>query len=259
MIENETILEEFYVSYEKETLKNAYQLIYGKWFHLRITIVFLMIFALALIIHSGWDLYIGIAFAILLSDSVQLFQAIRVLNQNSKKPQTHVFHYQLTSAYLNVSVLNNKEITSQYFLKASDINQLWENESLAAFSFGNGLFIIKKTSLPKDSTILRFLRNAIYEKKLTLKKDRSILSRVLVIASITSVFAALFCISRQLLPNGDMIEYMWIFFLFIPVPLTSIIYGILRNHNGYQNRKNILIGVIILILLCLYGSFTFMF
>lgn len=52
-------------------------------------------------------------------------------------------------------------------------------------------------------------------------------------------------------------EYMWIFFLFVPISLASVILGIIFLPKKYKCKKNIIAGVIMCALLCLFGQFTF--
>ena len=52
---------------------------------------------------------------------------------------------------------------------------------------------------------------------------------------------------------------MWVFFLYLPVPIASIAFGIYLKKKGYAYRKNVIVGIVMAALLCIYGSFTFIF
>ncbi|MGE5456703.1 MAG: YcxB family protein [Ignavibacteriales bacterium] len=54
-------------------------------------------------------------------------------------------------------------------------------------------------------------------------------------------------------------DNMWVMFLFLPIPILSIILGFIYRKKGVKCTKNIVGGFIIAILLITYGSFTFMF
>ena len=56
-----------------------------------------------------------------------------------------------------------------------------------------------------------------------------------------------------------MTENMWVFFLFLPVPIASIGFGFYLKKKGYKYKKNVIVGFIMATLLCVYGSFTFIF
>ena len=57
----------------------------------------------------------------------------------------------------------------------------------------------------------------------------------------------------------DMLERMWMFFLFLPIPLSSLVLGIICKLRGYKTVKNIVIGIIFSLLLFGFGSFSFLF
>ena len=54
-------------------------------------------------------------------------------------------------------------------------------------------------------------------------------------------------------------ENMWRFYLFLPIPLASLILGIIYKRKGFKSTKNIVVGIIFSALLLIYGSFTFIF
>lgn len=49
---------------------------------------------------------------------------------------------------------------------------------------------------------------------------------------------------------------MWIFYLFLPIPTASIIFGFYQNKKGIRNVRNIVVGLILAVILAVYGSFT---
>lgn len=59
--------------------------------------------------------------------------------------------------------------------------------------------------------------------------------------------------------NSAMTENMWRFFLVLPIPLASLILGIIYKRKGFKTTKNIVAGIIFTLLLSIYGSFTFIF
>jgi hypothetical protein len=85
------------------------------------------------------------------------------------------------------------------------------------------------------------------------------------------VLLALFVLTFFCLPAGLALEAQnftfstettanaWMFFLFLPIPLASLILGIIYKRKGLKTTKNIVAGVIFIILLCAYGAFTSLF
>ena len=84
-------------------------------------------------------------------------------------------------------------------------------------------------------------------------------SMVLFVASLLSIFGGLILTNIVSNINGLFVENMWAFFLFTPVPVASIVFGFALKSKGYKYKKNIITGFIIFALLCIYGSFVFMF
>lgn len=99
-------------------------------------------------------------------------------------------------------------------------------------------------------------------KRYILKPEIKLLLIVFFILSLLSIFLGLFLVANSVatspLPDFPyaMTEHAWKFFLVIPIPLTSIILGIIYKKKGYPCKKNVVGGIIITILLCLYGGFT---
>lgn len=82
---------------------------------------------------------------------------------------------------------------------------------------------------------------------------------LLFIFSFFTLFVALALISIKTTENKAMIENMWLFFLPLPIPLSSLILGIVYKKKGLKTTKNIVVGIIFTVLLFIYGSFTFIF
>lgn len=82
----------------------------------------------------------------------------------------------------------------------------------------------------------------------------------LFVLSILSIWGALLCVAIvSTLINAVANEAMWIFFPFALIPIASIIFGFYMKKKGYKYKKNVIVGFIMAILLCIYGSFFFIF
>lgn len=88
---------------------------------------------------------------------------------------------------------------------------------------------------------------------------------VLFVLSLASLFIALMlmAMARVLSPLPEFAlattEHMWVFYLVIPIPATSIALGIIYKRKGYKCKKNIVAGIIMAVILFIYGSFTAIF
>ena len=87
---------------------------------------------------------------------------------------------------------------------------------------------------------------------------RTSISLALIVASFGSILAALAIMDRVVVNIDRFIESTWIFFLFIPIPLALMIYGIVLQAQKKKGVMNIVLGALVLAVLCLYGSFCFL-
>ena len=87
------------------------------------------------------------------------------------------------------------------------------------------------------------------------------ISIILFIATICSIWFALICVAMLSARNPGAIgnENMWVFFLFLPIPIASIVFGFYLKKKGVKYKKNVIVGFIMAAFLCIYGSFTFIF
>ena len=85
------------------------------------------------------------------------------------------------------------------------------------------------------------------------------ISILLFVLSIATLWGGLFLVSMLSSIDKVMTEDMWVFFIFLPIPISSIAFGFYLKRKGYKYLKNIIVGIIMTGLLCGYGSFTFIF
>jgi hypothetical protein len=86
-----------------------------------------------------------------------------------------------------------------------------------------------------------------------------VMSIILFVASLLSILGALVLVNTVSTVNGLFIENMWMFFLFVPIPIASIVFGYYLKKKEYKYKKNVIVGFIMAVLLLIYGSFSFVF
>jgi len=125
--------------------------------------------------------------------------------------------------------------------------------------------------------LIEFLNNKIsnQKKKINKKNNIKVFNKapnnnikifmiILFIITILSLWGALYScgligvISKNTY-GFNMVKYMWIFWLWLPIPILSIILGFKYKKQGLKCTKNIVAGFIIGVLLLVYGSFSFIF
>ena len=88
-------------------------------------------------------------------------------------------------------------------------------------------------------------------------KGWRVLSIVLFVLSIASVyfgFMGMVIATNYLRPS---LSGLWTCFLFLPLPLASLIFGIVAKARGYRFRKNWIVSFIMIPVLCLLGLLSF--
>ena len=95
--------------------------------------------------------------------------------------------------------------------------------------------------------------------KKKMSKGQKALSLTLFILSIASIFFALIAMAilSSFINVNDAYKNMWVFFLFAPIPIGSIIFGFICKKKGISAKKNIITGFIMLPFLIIYGCFCF--
>lgn len=97
------------------------------------------------------------------------------------------------------------------------------------------------------------------------EKELMRLRNILFILSLCSIFLGLVVVgisaNNAPIPENpySMIENMWKMLLIIPIPLGSMIFGIVLTIKQFKCKRNIIGGAIMTILLAIYGSFSFVF
>lgn len=85
------------------------------------------------------------------------------------------------------------------------------------------------------------------------------ISILLFVLSICTIWGALIAVAALSSINGMTVENTWAFFLFLPVPIASIVFGFYLKKKGFKYKKNVIVGFIMAGVLTLYGSFSFIF
>lgn len=160
---------------------------------------------------------------------------------------------------------------SKLTVKYSDIDKTVERDEYFFVFVKNVIYAINKQELGNDIETVALLIKAptiggagnVTPYKTHSRIRRSLLA--MFILSLLSIYIALIAtviaIGASPLPDFDftMVEYMWIFYLVIPIPLASAILGMVYLGKKYKCKKNIVAGFIMCAVLAIYGSFTFAF
>ncbi|MCH5317275.1 MAG: helix-turn-helix transcriptional regulator [Eubacterium sp.] len=229
-------------------------------------IIFGLIFVLAiisLIVSPVSDIIIGITFSMLFFCVVFHIKGIFAYNKawkNSvKKVCESTYEYKVFEDHILINIYRSNEKVRSSKCYFSDIERIQQLDRWLFFQFGGQSFIVRKSNLKENSAFYSFMYKNPSKTIETIPDKWRVISIILFVASLLSIFVAMPLVGMVSGTNGLFIENMWIFFLLTPIPIASTVFGFVLKSKGYKYKKNIIAGIIITILLCIYGSFIFMF
>ena len=170
------------------------------------------------------------------------------------------YSYEIFDGYFILNISKNEEITRTQKIYFEDIEKIQSFGNYLVLQIAGQSYIIKKDNLIAESAFITFCNHTPSKVEAKKPKDQlKIISILLFVLSICTIWGALIGVAILSGINQAMTENMWVFFLFLPVPIASIVFGFYLKKKGYKYKKNVIVGVIMAALLCIYGSFTFIF
>ncbi|MBQ8393610.1 MAG: helix-turn-helix transcriptional regulator [Clostridia bacterium] len=184
----------------------------------------------------------------------------KVWKSSENKILQSTYSYEIFDGYFILNISKNQEITRTLKIYFDDIEKIQSFGNYLVLQIAGQSYIIKKDALIPESTFITFCNNTPNKVEAKKPKDKfKTISILLFVLSICTIFGALMGVAILSGINQAMTENMWIFFLFLPVPIVSIVFGFYLKKKGYKYKKNVIVGVIMAALLCICGSFTFIF
>ncbi len=170
------------------------------------------------------------------------------------------YSYGIFDGYFILNISKNEEITRTLKIYFDDIEKIQSFGNYLVLQIAGQSYIIKKDALIPESAFIAFCNNTPNKVEAEKPKDKlKVISILLFVLSICTILGALIGVSVLSVINQAMTENMWVFFLFLPIPIASIVFGFYLKKKGYKYKKNVIVGVIMAALLCIYGSFAFIF
>lgn len=167
------------------------------------------------------------------------------------------YEYQIFDDHISATICHDGEETRARF-DFADIERIEQLDKWLLVHSGGTSYIIRKNELQENSVIYSFMyQNPAKVKKITLLDRWRIISILLFIASLLSIWGALTLVAVVSEANGLFVENMWLFFVMTPIPIASIMFGRVLKKKGYPYKKNIIVGIVMTLLLCVYGAFIF--
>lgn len=191
-------------------------------------------------------------------------------NKNTKKELIELRVCFNISFYENNFIINSKSLKreSKYEVSYTDISNVYITDNLVIVYFNKKYIAVDRVSLGETTDIImnKLTMNAkkVINSSTVNSKGVRFCSILLFIFSIISIFIGFFIMNilhetgKYSFCDGVFILYSWVLYILAVIPLASLIFGIIFNRR-HKCKKNIIIGIIMTAVLCLYGSFCFIF
>ena len=265
-VENENEPKEAYVfKYEKSDLQDVFKkvrfpLIKRAIIFTLACIVLFIFFAAA----EAPDVILGLLLGYFLIGVISHIKGYFAYRKAWKSSESRIlqstYSYEMFEGYFVLNISRNEEITRTLKIYFDDIEKIQAFGSYLVLQISGQSYIIKKDVLIPESAFIAFCNSAPNKVETKKPKDKfKIVSILLFVLSICTIWGALIGVAILSGINQAMTENMWIFFLFLPIPIASIVFGFYLKKKGYKYKKNVIVGFIMAALLCIYGSFTFIF
>ena len=207
---------------------------------------------------------IGFAFGMFLIGAIAIIKGIRAYSKAWKNSTERIcksiYEYKVFDNYISVNIYRENERIRESKCFFSDIEQIQQFGKWLFLQFGGQSFIIRKSDLKENSAFYSYMyKNPSRITEKPMNNKWKVLSVILFVASLLSIFGALGLVSMVSSKNHLFVENMWLFFLLTPIPISSIVLGFVLKLKNYKYKKNIIVGIIMAALLCIYGSFSFIF
>lgn len=159
--------------------------------------------------------------------------------------------------YISIAISRDNQVKELLNIRFDEIKGmlLWGN--FFEIQYLDHLYPVKRDILIQNSVFY-----SLYEKSQAKKERKApkgalkLISIILPIVSVASIWVSWMCVVSPLGVNfglNELSQRMWIFLLFIPIPIASILLGFYLKKKGFKYLLNIIVGIIILLVLCLYG------
>lgn len=169
------------------------------------------------------------------------------------------YEYEIFEYYIKINIYRMNDKVREIKCYFIEIDQTLEFGKWIFLQFAGQFYIIRKDELNESSLFYSYMNKNNEKSVNSIPTKWRIASITLFVASILSLWGALALTAAVSNANGMFIKNMWLFFLFTPVTVASLVLGFVMKRKGYKYKKNIIAGIIMTLLLCLYGSFVFIF
>ena len=256
-------IESYRFAFSKEELSEIYRLQRKSVYKRPLIFTVLWILMIVIFIEaSAPDVMIYFSFAMFLIGAVSHIKGIRAYSKAWKNSAERIcksiYEYKVFDNYISVNIYRENERIRESKCFFTDIEKIQQFGKWLFLQFGGQSFIIRKSDLKENSAFYSYMhKNPSKKMEKPLHNRWKILSIILFVASLLSIFVAMFLVAMVSIKNLLFIENVWLFFLLTPIPISSIVFGFVLKSKNYKYKKNVIVGIIMTAQLCIYGSFFF--
>ena len=208
----------------------------------------------------GTSFFLGVFFVNLVVFRKELRRYDKFCKNTIPRIAGSTYEYQLYDDYININIYQNDEKTRKIKCYYKDIEKVYRYGCWLFFQIAGQSYIVRQENLKENSIFYSYMfknpdKTVVNQ---TPSKFRTA-SIILFVASILSIMLGIYLLYGVSEINGLFVENAWAFFLATPIPISSIIFGFILKTKGYKYKKNVIVGFIMTAVLCIYGSFTFVF
>lgn len=214
--------------------------------------------------NISFGILFGIFMGYIIIYSKMLSKAKKEIERTIDRIPGMTYSYAFSQGVLTIGISENGRFISEEHRCMEEIETITDIEGYYILTILGRSYIIRKSDLPNASKMLQYLRSSNSVTSIAPQKIRrwKAISIVAVIASLLSLFGGQSIAVSIAEASGDrtvFLQNMWVLFLFLPIPIFSVVLGCILKRKGIKYKKNIVIGIIMCCLLCIYGSFSFLF
>lgn len=230
---------------------------------LRRLVVGLILFIFLLCAYNSNEFigfWIGCFLTLILLALRAFFITRKSLKMSSADACNRVYRYDVYEDRLTLEITDDHGIVKTQRVNFSEVQKVEHFKHFLLLTYGGQLYIIKKDVLTADSLLYTLCaKKPSAANAPVMKSAHRVLSIVLFVASICCPWGALVVggVAGDM-TNQLMDETMWSCLLFLPIPIASIVFGIVMKRKGHSlGRMNIIGGGIMAFLLLTFGMFFF--
>lgn len=255
--------EQYRFSFSKDELNDIHKIQMTQYYNRSAIIFTFLILYIVSVASSGANFYSGFTLGLIMLLFLISVKSI-IDNRSSWKKQANImciseYEYKVFDDRLIISIFRENEKIRESKCYIKNIERIQSAGRFIFVIFDGQMFVIKKSELKDNSFFYSYmyqyptkpLQQPFHNKWITL-------SRVLFVASLLSLFVAMALTAFTANADNMFFKNLWILYLFTPIPFSSIVLGFVLKSKGYKYKKNIVVGIVMTSLLCIYGSFSFM-